>query len=231
MRAKDVMTRQVFTVRSDSTVFDAAQLMLNACISAAPVVNADGQLIGIISEADLMYRVEIETDRGKGDLLDFLSGEAEGAQAYIRSHALCVTDLMNKNVITAGEDATLGEIAALMKEHHVKRVPVVRNDKVVGIVSRANLLQGLLSKEPSRPASIVSDADTRAHVVTELDKHGWSHALLTNVVVQDGVVHLWGHVSSAAVRDACRVAAERVAGVDRVQNHMLVSPVKLPYGF
>jgi CBS domain-containing protein len=146
MRAKQVMTRQIHTVAANASVYEAAQVMLNAGISAAPVVDVDGALIGIVSEADLMYRSEIGTAPGKSWLQRLLSDDAVLANDYIRAHSHRVADVMTKNLVTADEGATLGEIATLMQRHRVKRIPIVRDGKVVGIESRANLLQGLLAR-------------------------------------------------------------------------------------
>jgi len=231
MRARQVMTRPVHTVAADASVYDAAQVLLNACVSAAPVVDADGKMLGIVSEADLMYRTEIGTVPGKSWLTRLLADDAQLARDYIRAHSHRVADVMTRNVVTAEERTSLGDIAALMQRHRVKRVPILREGRIVGIVSRGNLLQGLLAREPSQPESSAGDDKLRSVVVAELAKHGWASSFQpTNVVAENGIVHLWGYVSSAAVKDAHRIAAENVPGVKRVENHMNILPPEVHFG-
>ncbi|MDP1748705.1 MAG: CBS domain-containing protein [Reyranella sp.] len=230
MRAKQVMTRQVHAVTADASVYDAAQVLLNAGISAAPVVDADGTLIGIVSEADLMYRSEIGTVPGKSWLQRLLSDDAILAKDYIRAHSHRVADVMTRNLVTASEHATLGEIATLMQRHRVKRIPIARDGKVVGIVSRANLLQGLLARELASSEDLATNEAVRAQVTSELARHGWATSQTTCVVADNGIVHLWGYVNSDAVRDAYRIAAENVRGVKRVENHMRILPPETRMG-
>lgn len=230
MRAKQVMTRQIHSLAADASVYEAAQVMLNAGISAAPVVDVDGTLIGIVSEADLMYRSEIGTAPGKSWLQRLLSDDAVLANDYIRAHSHRVADVMTKNLVTADEGATLGEIATLMQRHRVKRIPIVRDGKVVGIVSRANLLQGLLAREPASSEDPTGNEKVRSLVTSELARHGWATNQTACVVAESGVVHLWGFVNSDAVRDAYRIAAENVRGVKRVENHMKVLPPEARLG-
>jgi CBS domain-containing protein len=231
MRAKQVMTRPIHMVAADASVYDAAQVLLNACISAAPVVDADGKMLGIVSEADLMFRTEIGTVPGKSWLQRLLADDAAMARDYIRAHSHRVADVMTKNVVTAEERTSLADIAALMQRHRVKRIPILREGRVVGIVSRANLLQGLLAREPLESESSPGDEKLRSVVEAELARHGWaSSSLPTSVVAENGIVHLWGYASSTAVKDAHRIAAENVPGVKRVENHMNVLPPEVHLG-
>ncbi len=230
MRARQVMSRPVHTVPADASVYDAAQVLLNAGISAAPVVDADGKMLGIVSEADLMHRTEIGTVPGKSWLQRLLTDDAVMARDYIRSHSHRVADVMTKEVVTAEERSSLADIAALMQRHRVKRVPILREGKIVGIVSRANLVQGLLAREPSSADDSVGDETLRTTVTAELAKHGWASSRSTNVVAESGVVHLWGYVSSTAVKDAYRIAAENVRGVKRVESHMNILPPEVRFG-
>ena len=222
MNALQAMTHPVVTVPADATVFAAADILLGSRISAAPVVDADGKLVGIVSEADLMNRPEVGTVPAKSWLQRLLADNALLARDYIRSHSHRVADVMTREVITAGERTQLAEIAKLMERHRIKRVPIVRDGKVIGIVSRANLLQGLLAREP-HPADGANDEKIRAGVFAELAKHPWSSGV-TNVVVDQGVVHLWGNVGSASSKEAARVVAENIPGVRRVVNNVVVIP-------
>ncbi len=223
MYAMKVMTTPVVTIPADATVFAAADILLGARISAAPVVDADGKMIGIVSEADLMNRPEAGTVPARSWLQRLLASEPALARDYLRSHSHHVSDVMTRDVVSAGERTDLKEIAGLMQSRGVKRVPVVRDGKVVGIVSRANLLQGLLARGPQRAEGAVPDDTLRARVNEELDRHSWASDV-SNVVVENGKVHIWGHASSSAARDAIRVAVENVPGVKQVENNTVILP-------
>jgi len=230
MRANQIMTKKVIVIAADYSVYDAAEIMLNSSISAAPVVDADGRIIGIVSEADLMNRPEIGTVPGKSWLQRLLADHTATAKAFVRSHSHRVTDVMTKTVVSADERATVQELVALMQRHHVKRIPILRDDKVVGIVSRANVLQGLLAREPSSLNGKADDEALRIAVTTTLAQRGWASAPTTNVVSRDGVVHLWGCVENETIKKAFEIAAENVHGVQRVQNHMMVLAPEVRFG-
>lgn len=223
MQAMKVMTRTVVTVPADATVWAAADILLGARVSAAPVVDADGRMLGIVSEADLLNRPEIGTVPSRSWLQRLLTDEAILARDYLRSHSHRVADVMTRKVVAIDERTDLKDVAALMQKHRIKRVPVVRDGKVVGIVSRANLLQGLLAREPQPAAAHASDDTLRGQVVAALARHDWGSGV-SNVVVENGVVHVWGSVTSPSVREAVRVAAENVPGVQRVVNKVVVLP-------
>ena len=230
MQAIKVMTRTVVTVPADATVWAAADILLGARVSAAPVVDADGRMLGIVSEADLMNRPELGTVPSRSWLQRLLTDEAILARDYLRSHSHRVVDVMTRKVVSVDERTDLKEIAALMQKHQIKRVPVVRDGRVVGIVSRANLLQGLLAREPQPSGAAADDETLRIQVVGALAKHDWSSGV-SNVVVENGVVNVWGSVASPTVREAVRVAAENVPGVQRVVNKVVVLPREaLMYG-
>ena len=231
MRAKDVMTCGVVCVGVKESIFDAAELLLGAGVSAAPVVDDKGSVVGIVSEADLLRRAEIGTAPARKSWLSrLLASDAGSAHEFVSAHARKVSDVMTRTVVTAAEDAPLGELVDLMERHNVKRIPVLRDGKLVGIVSRANLLEALLSREPEGPAVQPSDSDTRRAVVEALEKYPWTSRWPTNVFASDGVVHLWGFVDDAEVRKAYRVAAENVPGVRRVKSHLRALPASVALG-
>lgn len=224
MRALDVMTTTVITVKPDMSVRDAAALLLERRISGAPVLDEDGRLLGIISEGDLLRRVEIGTaEERRTRWLDFLTARAD-ADAYVKSHALRVEDVMTRDVIGVDEETTLSAIAALMESRGVKRVPVLRDGHLVGIVSRANLLQALASSAPEPQPVSSNDREIREQLVAELKGRPWAFAG-RNVVVRDGVVHLWGIFNSVEAVQAVRIAAERIPGVRGVEDHTEPFPV------
>lgn len=223
MNASQVMSQPVVTIPADATVYAAADILLGARVSGAPVVDPDGRLIGVVSEADLMNRPEIGTVPSRSWLQRLLADDSRTARDYVRSHSHHVADIMTRNVFTAAEDTPLADIAALMKKHNIKRVPILREGRVVGVVSRANLLQGLLAREPRRDGDAPADDVLRTRVAAELRRHSWSDGV-SNVVVDGGVVHLWGQVAAATAKDAVRIAIENVEGVTRVVNNIVVTP-------
>jgi len=230
MRAKDIMTENIVCVNVKETVFAAAELLLGSGVSAAPVVNDQGNVLGIVSEADLIHRAEIETALQPGLVRRLLGTEATAARDYVASHTRKIADVMTREVVTASDEATLGELVELIEKHRVKRIPIVRDNKLVGIVSRANILGALLSREPEGSVGAPDDKQLRQAVVEAFDKQAWKSRWPVNVVVSDGVVHLWGFVGGEDVRKAYRVAAENVPGVKKVRSHLRSIPATVGMG-
>ncbi len=230
MLARDVMSKDVVCVNARESVFDTAEVLLGAGVSAAPVVNDKGAVIGIVSEADLLHRAEIGTMPSKSWLARLLATESSSARDFVTTHARHVADVMTREVITAQEDASLAELVGLMDKHKVKRIPIVRNDALVGVVSRADLLKALLSREAEGPVLRPSDREIRQDVVNAIENKAWTSRWPTNVYANDGVVHLWGFVEDENVRKAYQVAAENVPGVHRVRNHMRIMPAAVGMG-
>jgi CBS domain-containing protein len=229
MQAKDVMTVEVVTIGPDATVGDAAQMMLDQCVSALPVLSHAGALLGIVSEGDLLRRAETGTDRRRSWWLELLTPAAELAREYTRSHSRLVRDVMTRDVFTMGEEASLREIADVMESRRIKRVLIVRDGRLVGLVSRANLVQALATESAWRETTAVpkSDRAIRKIILGELKHQKWGGPVPANVIVQDGVVHLWGHALSKEERRAVAVAAATVPGVKEVKNHLLVNSPSL----
>jgi CBS domain-containing protein len=221
MQASDVMTTNVVTVSPETRVEQIAALLLERRISGVPVVNADGRLVGIVTEGDLMRRPEMGTERHRGWWLRFFGDERARAEEYARAHGSRAEQVMTRNVITVTEETPVNEIARLLEEHHIKRVPVVRDGRVVGIVSRANLLHGLAAQpEPAPPVRPMDDRSIREAVLGALERDGWTAHGRLNVIVRNGVVELWGLVDSDESRRAIRVAAENVPGVVGVKDNL-----------
>ncbi|KAA1003501.1 CBS domain-containing protein [Paraburkholderia panacisoli] len=219
MRASDVMTSNVISVTPDMTVREAARIFVDNGISGAPVLDPDGHIAGMISEGDLLRRSEIGTDeRPRTSWLDLWSASHE-ARDYIKTHAVKVCDVMTTDVVTVEPDTPLGEVASMLETRRIKRVPVTKAGRLLGIVSRANLVQALASvpDEPSTDVTL-SDAEIRAMLMGELAGRKWSFAG-RNLVVTNGVVHLWGVFHSMEAVEAVRVAAQNIPGVKRVEDH------------
>jgi CBS domain-containing protein len=226
MKATDVMVRRVITVSADASVRDIAQLLLKHRISAVPVVGEDGQLIGIVSEGDLMRRPESGTERRRSWWLDFFATGDTLAEEFAKSHGLRAGDVMTSPVITAKPDTSLNDIADLLEKNGIKRVPVVKRGKLVGIVSRANLLQGIASvRKTSAKKPVTNDAAIREKLAAELDVQPWASSSLVNVIVHEGTVELWGLVDSQATKKAIGIAAERTPGVRAVKNNLKIRPI------
>jgi CBS-domain-containing membrane protein len=222
MRAGDVMTPDVVTVEPGARVDEIARLMLEHHISAVPVVDTAGRLLGIVSEGDLVRRAEMATAGRRAWWLEMLADSAALARDYVKTHGRRATDLMTRVVLTVGVDTPLEDVAQLLERHRIKRVPVVRDGRVVGIVSRADLLRALVVRPPEPgPAEAADDRTIREHVMAALRTQPWWVGTYRNVVVVDGVVHLWGLARSQAERDAMRVAAETVPGVRGVEDHLM----------
>jgi CBS domain-containing protein len=226
MKAADVMVSNVITVSPDATVQDVAEILLKNRISAVPVVGKNGELIGLISEGDLIRRAETGTERRRSWWLELLVGSAPLAAEYVKSHARKVADVMTRTVVTATPDTPLRDIAALLEKNGIKRVPIVRNRKVVGIVSRANLVQALASRRKEVEAQpAMNDLTIREEVMARLDAEPWTRFSPLNVIVHDGTVELWGIVDSQTAKQAVRVAAEVTPGVRAVNDNLVVKPI------
>jgi CBS domain-containing protein len=223
MNAGDLMVRDVVTVGPQTPVPEIVTVLLSRGISGVPVVDADGHLAGVVSEGDLLRRAEIGTEKRRGSWREFFTGTAALAQDYVRSHAGVASDVMTRNVITVSPDTPLGTIADIMEEKHIKRLPVLDNDKLVGLVTRANLLRAFASTVAQTDATSQSDdAAIREALSAELARQPWSRRADNSIVVTDGVVHLWGLVATREELRALQLAAESVRGVKAVRDHMIV---------
>jgi CBS domain-containing protein len=220
MKARDVMVSPVITVMPNSSVKELAQALLKNHISAVPVVDHQGQLVGIVSEGDLLHRSEEGTERRQSRWLQLMTADETLAAEYIKAHSRKVADIMVREVVTADPETPLDEIATLMEKNSIKRVPIVSNRQLVGIVSRANLIQAVASKNVGLEVE-QEDAAIRDRLLAHLKAQPWAHTTLLNVTVNGGLVHLWGMTSSETERKAICVAAESTAGVHAVYDHLV----------
>jgi CBS domain-containing protein len=225
MKARDVMVSAVIGVRPNARVEEVASILLANHISAVPVINEQGELLGIVSEGDLMRRAEAGTERRRSWWLEQLTGKQVLAAEYVKTHSHEVRDIMTRSVITATPETALGEIATLLERNRIKRVPIVQNGKIVGIVSRANLLQALASMPPAKDAAAprADDSEIRDKVLSRLNAELWRPTLL-NVTVHDGTVDLWGFVTSNDEKKAARIAVEEIVGVKSINDHLTIPP-------
>ena len=221
MKAKDVMTEDVVSVREDASVESIARLLLQRRISAVPVTDAGGRPVGIVSEGDLMRRPEAGTDRRPSWWLELLQGSDELAAQYVKSHGLVARDVMSTDPLTVSENTPLEKVAGLLEQEHIKRVPVVRGGRMVGIVSRADLLHALAAGVKWPTPRGKASRPSRKEVVRSIRNAGLPLSLV-NVVLEGSVVHLWGSVQSQTQRDAIALAARRSPGISGVKNHLSV---------
>lgn len=221
MKARDVMTSPPITIAPETPVAEIAALLVERRISGVPVVDTGGRIVGIVTEGDLLRRSESQTERRRPQWLELLVDRDIQAADFVRAHGAVAGDVMTADVITVAPDAELSDIASLLEKHRIKRVPVVDGDRVVGIVSRANLLHGLAAyRAVPESAATGDDGALRRAVVARLEAEPWVDAGRLNVVVSAGVVHLWGTAKSVEQRKALQVAIREVPGVTAVVDHL-----------
>ena len=219
MRAYQIMTPRLTTVQVDTPIAKAAGLMLEKRVSGLPVVDAKGRLVGIVSEGDFLRRGEIGTRHRRSGWLEFFVGPGKLASEFVKEEGRTVGDVMTRDPVTITEDTTLEDIVQIMEQKGIKRLPVLRNGDLIGIVTRANLLQAVanLARDASQPST---DDDTlRKDILNAIESQPWSPMGL-NAVVRDGVVDLSGVITDDRQRNAVVVAARNVPGVKAVHDHM-----------
>jgi CBS domain-containing protein len=224
MKAADVMSHDPLSVMAQTPILKAGCLMLQHKISGLPVTDGDGKIVGIVTEGDLLRRVETGTERRHSRGLEFLLGPGRLAGGYVSTHAHRVGEVMTGDVAVVRPSDDLADVVGLMEKRHIKRVPVVENGKLVGIVSRADLVRALVRKLTeaglSRPET-VSDQDIQKAVVAIIDREPWGPLFSVHVTVNDGAVDLYGTITDDRERTALIVAAEGVAGVKTVNDHLV----------
>ena len=226
MKAADIMSSRVISVAAKAPVTTAIQLMLLNHISGLPVVDESGKLVGIVSEGDFLRRAETGTERRRPDWLEFVLGPGRLADEYVRTHGRTVADVMTTKVLTVPPETTVSDIVNLMERHRIKRVPVVRNDRVIGMVTRRSLLQGLATIVVGAKPPTVDDESLRSKITAEIYKLPWTPRASLNVIVQNGAAHLWGVILDERQRKAMCLAAESVPGVREVHDHLVwVEPI------
>jgi CBS domain-containing protein len=230
MEAHDIMSRPVVAVTLDTAVTELARIMAEQRISAVPVMDNEA-MVGIVTEGDLLRRAEIGSEHRRSRWAELVFANWNLAAEYTKEHGRRARDVMTQPVVTVAANATIGEIAVLLESRHIKRAPVVENGKLVGIVSRANLVQALASSAVTlQPSTTVQDRDIRAKLCSELSEQPWSFPPTeTNVIVDHGEVHLWGYIATESARRAIVVTAENIPGVRRVHDHMDYPPIRPPF--
>ena len=226
MKVSDVMTREVVSIAPEAAVMEAVRLMLQHKVSGLPVIDAAGRLQGVVTEGDFLRRVETGTERKRSRFVEFLLGPGRLAEDYVHASGRKVDEVMTPEPRTVGEDEPLEKVVHLMERYRVKRLPVMRGKKVVGMVTRSNLMRAMVSLSRAEPKTGKDDASIREMLLAEMQKESWAPAAMANVVVCDGVVELWGVIIDERQREALKIAAENIPGVRAVKDHLVwVEPV------
>jgi CBS domain-containing protein len=225
MNAIDVMTRSVVSIRPDASILEAARLMLYHKVSGLPVVDSSGTLVGILTEGDFLRRAEIGAQPRRPHWIEFFTSVGRLAEEYIHASGRKVHEVMSTAVYTAKEETSLPEIARLMEDQGIKRVPVLRGGELVGIVTRADLLRAVISLD--NPPASGDDAEIHKRLLAALGKQPWAVPLsMFRFTVKEGAVEFSGVVRDERQRQALRVAAENVPGVKAIADRLLrVEPV------
>jgi len=239
MRAMDVMTTNVITVTPEASVQEVAKVLSERGISGVPVVDADNRLAGIVSEGDLLHRVETGTERRpdrtrrrRSWWLDTIASDEELARDYVKSHGRTARDVMTPEVVSVTDTTDLAEIATLLETKRIKRVPVLKDGRLVGIISRANLMRALAAARSQLTTdAAVDDRTIRQRLLAELKEQAWVHTWASDIIVSDRVVHIWvSDDRPPHQRQALRVAAENTPGVQKVEEHLVPAPL-IPAAF
>ncbi len=221
MKAQDIMTRDVISIDPDSTVLQAARLMLQHHISGLPVIDKNGELVGVLSEGDFLRRRETKTERKRSRWLEFLMGPGRIAAEYSHSHGSKVSEVMTTDVQSVEQDSALEDIVEVMERKRIKRVPVLCGGQVVGIITRSNLMRAMVSLARSAQPASKDAAEIRAKLLAEMQKEKWAPLATVDVVVHEGIVELWGAIIDERQRTALKVAAENTPGVKAVVDHLV----------
>ena len=222
MQVREFMTGDVITVRADTPVHGIAALMVEKRISGVPVLDNDGRVIGIVGQGDLLHRTEVGTERRHRWWLRVFGDPNALARAFSKAHGLKAHDVMSRKVVSIGPDAELREAADLMDSHKLKRLPVLKDERLIGIITRGDLVRALAQAKVARSPRLLDNGTVYKALNERMRSHGWLNSSLINVGVDSGVVQLSGFVQSTDQRDALRVLAEETDGVVRVDDQLKI---------
>lgn len=221
MIVADVMTRNVISIAPDATVEDAVNLMLSRSISGLFVVDKAGDLAGIVTEGDLLRRDELGTQRYRPWWLRLLASPARQAADFTHANGRHVRDVMTEDVVSVAQDASLETVVETMERNSIKRLPVTADGRVVGVVSRSDLLRALVGRLRNVAPLASDDRTIRTSILDTMEVQSWAPKTTLNVSVADGVVDLWGTITNEEERHGMRVIAENTQGVKKVNDHLV----------
>lgn len=222
MQAQDIMTRDVVTVRPTASVHEIAKLMVEKHVSGIPVVDDAGAVIGMVSQTDLMHRAEVGTERKRKWWFRAFADANTLARDFIKAHGHAAQDIMARQIVSVRADAELRDVADILDKHRIKRVPVVKDGKLAGIVTRGDLVRALSLSQIVKSEKKLDNATLHKALKEQLHRHAWVNESFINLVVNDGVVELWGYVESADQQRALRVLVEETEGVAKVIDKISV---------
>jgi CBS domain-containing protein len=219
MFAIDVMAAPVIRVEETTSVTDIARLMSERRVTGVPVVDVAGKVVGMVTDGDLCHRAELGTERRSEGLLDLLFFNRPDAKDYVEARGRTAADVMTRTVYAIRPDTPLDRVADLFESRRIRRAPVIDDGKLVGIVSRADLVRWLAANAETTPAVNLTDLQVRDLVMAEFKRLNFGLRSQGSVIVRDGVVHLWGLVPDETERRALRIAVESLPGVKAVEDH------------
>ena len=222
MKAQDIMTRDVTTVRPDTSVRDIAALMVEKHISGVPVLTDKGKIVGMVSQSDLLHRAEVGTERKHKWWFRTFADSNALAREYAKAHGLKAHDIMSRYVVSVRDDAELRDVADILDNHRIKRVPVVQEGRLVGIITRGDLVRALSQVQISKTVKKIDNAALHKTLHDRIRVQSWIDPSYISITVNDGVVELWGFVETVDQRNALRVLVEETDGVSRVDDKISV---------
>ena len=222
MKAHEVMTGNIVSVRRDTRVNDIAQILISQRVSGMPVVTKDNELIGIVSESDLLHRTEVGTEKTRKWWLAMLVDPDTAAREYAKTHGMKAEDIMTRHVVTVDAEADLSKVADVLDSHNIKRVPVLKDGKLVGIITRGDLVRALAGVDVVRAGQRGNDGALQSAVSDKIRSQSWLTSIYINAAVNDGIVELWGFAQSEDQRRGLRVLVEEVEGVREIKDHLKV---------
>jgi CBS domain-containing protein len=224
MNALETMTKDVITVGPDATVGEIAGLLVQHRVSAVAVVSADDRVVGIVSQTDLGHRAETGTEKKRKWWLDIFADADTRAREYVKSHGLRAQDIMTRFVVSVSKTANLSEVAEVLDTHRIRQVPVMEDGKLLGMISRTDLVRKLAEVRVSAPATRPENGALQKAIWDQIKSQPWLKSAYVNLAVQDGAVELWGAVDSDEQRRALRVLVEGVSGVRKIENNVVLFP-------
>ncbi len=224
MQAHEAMTKDVITVGPSTTVREIAALLVKHRISAVPVVSSEGRILGIVSQTDLGHRRETDTEKRRKWWLEMFADSDAKAREFIKSHGIVARDVMTRFVVSVSKDTPLSEVAEILDTHRIRQVPVIQDGKLVGMISRADLVRKLAEATITASPTRHDNGALQKAIWARIKKESWLQAALVNITVKDGVVELWGAVGSDDQRRALRVLVEGIEGVQRVEDNVGLLP-------
>lgn len=221
MQARDIMAKPVLTAKPATTVADIASLMAEKRISGLPIVDEDGNLVGVVSETDLLHRSETGTERRRKWWMRILLDSETLARDYVKTHGKHASDIMSPYVISVSADADLRHVADVLDKNEIKRVPVLDNGKLVGIITRGDLVRALAANQPQPSAEAAGDAALQQRIMAKVQSQSWLNPTYLSITATNGVVESWGFIASEAQRAALRVLVEE-AGAKGYKDNLKV---------